>query len=168
MSERPSAASGETLRASSSVWLRLPRWLRPRQVELPGMGRVRLIETTLLLLGALLLLIATTNDLAREVKINKRLIVDTRMWRSYTGHDYANLTTEEQIFGETVHRDVVCGNTSPGPPQTRTQLCLAIGGPVIDGRRTIEGGWYLPAYAEDERAERYGCFGTVTEGLCPR
>jgi hypothetical protein len=132
------------------------------------MSRVRLIETTLLALAGVLLATATINDLAREVRINKRLIVDTRLWREYTGHDYANLTTEETIFGETGHRDVVCGNTSPGAPQTRTQLCLAIGGPVADGRRTVLGGWYLPAYAEDERAERYGCFGKATEGLCGR
>ena len=168
MSERPSSAAGGQPPEGSSLWLRLPEWLRPRPVELPGMGRVRLIETTLLLLGGLLLAIATTNDLAREVKINKRLIVDTRMWRDYTGHDYANLTTEQQIFGETVQRDVVCGNTSPGAPQTRTQLCLAIGGPVVAGRRMILGGWYLPAYAEDMRAERYGCFGAATQELCPR
>ena len=150
------------------MWLRLPEWLRPRPVELPGLGRVRLIETTVLLLGALLLAIAVTNDLAREVKINKRLIVDTRMWRSYTGHDYANLTTEQTIFGETGDRDVVCGNTSSGAPETKTQFCLAIGGPVVDGRRTILGGWYVQAYDEDERAERYGCFGAATEGLCAR
>ncbi len=133
MSERPSPRSGEARLGGSSVWLRLPAWLRPGREELPGTGRVRLIETTLLLLGAVLLTIATTNDLAREVKINKRLIVDTRMWRSYTGHDYANLTTEQQIFGETAQRDVVCGNTSPGAPQTRTQLCLAIGARLWTG-----------------------------------
>jgi hypothetical protein len=132
------------------------------------MSRVRLIETTLLVLAGLLLATATINDLSREVKINRRLIVDTRVWRSYTGHDYANLTTEETIFGEAGHRDVVCGNTSPGAPQARTQLCLAIGGPVVKGRRMVIGGWYLPPYAEDERAERYGCFGAATEGLCAR
>ncbi len=32
----------------------------------------------------------------------------------------------------------------------------------------ILGGWYLPPYAEDERAERYGCFGSATKALCPR
>jgi hypothetical protein len=132
------------------------------------MSRVRLIETTLLVLGALLLATATINDLAREVKINKRLIVDEHVWRAYTGHDYANLTTQQTIFGERSQKDVVCGNTSPGAPQTRTQLCLAIWGPVVDGRRAIHGGWYVPAYAEDERKERYGCFGADVEGLCAR
>jgi hypothetical protein len=130
------------------------------------MSRVRLIETTVLLLAGLLLALATVNDLRREVKTNKRLIADTRTWRAYTGHDYANLTTEETIFGERSERDVVCGNTSPGAPQTRTQLCLAIWGPVHDGRREIHGGWYLRAYAEDRRVNRYGCFGSGAEGLC--
>ena len=37
--------------------------------------------------------------------------------------------------------------------RTRTQLCLGSGGPSVDGRRTVHGGWYLPAKAED-RARR--------------
>ena len=44
MSERPSSAAGGQPPEGSSLWLRLPEWLRPRPVELPGMGRVRLIE----------------------------------------------------------------------------------------------------------------------------
>ena len=42
-------------------------------------------------------------------------------------------------------------------------------GPIVDGKRRIQGGWYLPPKAEDERALRYGCFGEeeVLE-KCPR
>ena len=35
-------------------------------------------------------------------------------------------------------------------------------GPVIDGRRAVHGGWYLPPKVEDAPAYRYGCFGTAT------
>jgi hypothetical protein len=167
MSDPPAPAPAEPP-GLSPAWLRLPRRLQPRPVELPGLGRVRLIETTLLLLGAVLLATATVNDLSREVKINDRLIVDTRMWRTYTRHDYANLSTGLNVFGEAVQRDVVCGNTSPGAPLSRTQLCLAIGGPVVDGRREILGGWYLPPNSEDKRAERYACFGAGAQGMCER
>ena len=62
---------------------------------------------------------------------------------------------------------MVCGNTSPGTPKSRTQLCLAIWGPVVAGRRTVHGGWYLPAKAEDLRAYRYACFGLGVAGSVP-
>jgi hypothetical protein len=131
---------------------RLPGWLRPRAVELPGSGRMRLVETTLLVLAAILLTTATVNDLVRQ----------------NTGHDYHNLSVDQMLLGENSQREVICGNTSPGAPKERTQLCLAIWGPVRDGRRVVHGGWYLPAKVEDVRADRYACFGPASEGLCPR
>src|ERR1039458_915356 len=105
---------------------RLPRWLRPRAVELPGSGRTRLIETTLLVLAGLLLAIATVNDVGRQVNVNHRLIADEHTWRSYTGHDYHTLSVDQKLLGEASRKEVVCGNTSPGGPKERTQLCLAI------------------------------------------
>jgi hypothetical protein len=147
---------------------RLPGWLRPRAVELPGSGRMRLVETTLLVLAAILLTTATVNDLVRQNHVNQRLIADLRTWRSYTGHDYHNLSVDQMLLGENSQREVICGNTSPGAPKERTQLCLAIWGPVRDGRRVVHGGWYLPAKVEDVRADRYACFGPASEGLCPR
>jgi hypothetical protein len=150
-----------------SAWGRLPSWLRPRSSERSGSGRTRLVETTLLVLASLLLAIATVNDVVRQTHVNRRLIADLRTWRTYTGQDYHNLSISQQLLGETSGREVVCGNTSPGAPKSRTQLCLAIWGPVVDGRRTVHGGWYLPAKAEDLRADRYACFGPASQGVCP-
>ncbi len=147
---------------------RLPGWLRPRAVELPGSGRTRLIETTLLVLVGILLAVATLNDVARQAGVNHRLIADLRTWREYTGHGYHNLSIEQELLGKSTQREVVCGNTSPGAPKARTQLCLAIWGPVVAGRRAVHGGWYLPPKSEDVRAARYACFGPASQGKCPR
>lgn len=132
------------------------------------MSRVRLVETTLLVLFGVLLAVATVNDVVRQTGVNDRLIADLKTWRHYTGHDYHNLSISQELLGVSSQREVVCGNTSPGAPKARTQLCLAIWGPVVDGRRTVHGGWYLPPESEDARAERYGCFGPASEGKCPR
>jgi hypothetical protein len=133
------------------------------------MSRVRLIETTVLILAGLLLAVATVNDVARQTHINHRLIDDLRTWRTRTAHDYHNLTIEQTVFGEQSTTDVVCGNTTPGAPKTRIQLCLVVGGPVVrDGRRTVLGGWYLPANTEEDlRRSRYGCFGAIADAGCP-
>jgi hypothetical protein len=163
-----SSAGEATLAAGEERWQRLPPWLRPRTVELKGGGNLRLIETTLLVLVGLLLAIATVNDLARQTRINHRLMADVRTWQHYTGHDYHNISVDQELLGENSQREVLCGNTAPGPPQARTQICLVIWGPVVSGRRTVHGGWYLPAFVEDVRAERYGCFGSAAQGLCQR
>ncbi len=132
------------------------------------MSRVRLIETTVLVLAGLLLAVATVNDVVRQTHVNHRLIDDLRTWRAYTRHDYHNLSIEQTVFGETSTTDVVCGNTVPGAPKARVQICLVVGGSVIDGRRAVRGGWYLPAYAsEDLPGVRYGCFGAAGAGMCP-
>jgi hypothetical protein len=147
---------------------RLPAWLRPRDVEARGSGQMRLVETTLLLLAGLLLAIATVNDVVLRTHTNHRLIADLRTWRAYTGHDYKNLSAEQDQRNYTTN-DVVCGNTSPGPPKERVQLCLQMTGPVIHGRRAAWGGWYLPPKAEDLRRYRYACFGTTKQQrACPR
>jgi hypothetical protein len=125
------------------------------------MSRGRLIETTLLILVGLLLTVATVNDLVEQTHVNHRLIADLRTWREYTGHDYKNVSTEQDLKGHST-KDVVCGNTTPGPPKERVQLCLQLTGPVIDGRRAAHGGWYLPPKVEDVAAFRYGCFGSAT------
>jgi hypothetical protein len=147
-------------------WDRLPAWLRPRDVEPVGTGRGRLVEVTLLLLVGLLLAIATVNDVVKQTHVNHRLIADLRTWREYTGHDYRNLSTEQDFYGHTT-RDVVCGNTTPGGPKERVQLCLRMTGPVIRGQRTAGGGWYLPPKVDDVPASRYGCFGEAKSAeLC--
>ncbi|MGO9322217.1 MAG: hypothetical protein ACLQBY_15645 [Solirubrobacteraceae bacterium] len=156
------------LPAGEQRWQRLPPWLRPRAVELKGTGRLWLIETTLLVLVGVMLATATVNDLAREAGINHRLIADLKAWRHYTGHDYHNISIDREALGAGSQREVLCGNTSPGPPKGRTQICLAVWGPVVNGRRTVHGGWYLPPNVEDVPHDRYGCFGPAGQGRCPR
>jgi hypothetical protein len=153
-------------------WERLPERLRPRTHERASgrnPGDMWLIETTLLVLVGLLLAIATVNDVARQRSVNGRLIADLRTWRHYTGHDYRNVEADQELLGVSSQKEVVCGNTSPGAPQATTQICLMVWGPVVNGTRTIHGGWYLPAKVEDDvPGERYGCFGPAAQGLCPR
>lgn len=147
----------------------LPDALRPREREDTGNGTMRLIETTLLVLAGVLLLIATVNDLSRQVGVNHRLNADTATWRAYTGHDYRNLDISQELLGASSGREVVCGNSAPGAPRSRTQVCLMIGGPTVSGRRQVQGGWLIPPGSEDQKPTRYACFGAaVQESLCPR
>jgi hypothetical protein len=144
-----------------------PAWLHPRTVELPG-RRLWLIETAVLVLVGAVLAVATVNDLGREVDINHRLIADLRTWRHYTDHDYLNIAIDQETLGLGSGREVLCGNTSAGPPGAKTQICLAIWGPVVNGLRAVHGGWYLAPYHPDIPANRYGCFGDAGRGRCPR
>ena len=116
------------------------------------------VETVVLLLVGLLLAIATVNDVVLNTHNNHRLVADLRTWRHYTGHNYKNVSTEEDIRNYTT-TDIVCGNTTPGPPKERVQLCLQVTGPTVNGLRTARGGWYLPPQTDNLRTYRYGCFG---------
>ena len=146
----------------------LAQRLRPRESEEPGRGQTRLVETTLLVLVAVFLATATVNDLVRQTHVNHRLVADLRTWRQYTGHDYKNVSLEQDLNGHTT-RDIACGNVSPGAPKARTQLCILLTGPVREGRRAAHGGFYLPPKVDDVRRYRYGCYGSArTAGLCPR
>ena len=130
--------------------------------------RLRLLESIVLVAAALLLGVATVNDVVRQTHINHRLVADLRTWRAYTGHDYRRLSASQDFRHHTT-REIVCGNTSPGPPKARVQLCLLITGPVSRGRRTVSGGWYLPPHRENLTGYRYACFGhAVAERTCPR
>lgn len=148
---------------------RLPPSLRPLEHERKGSGRLWRVETVALLLVGLLLAIASVNDVVLGTHTNHRLVADLRTWRAYTGHDYKNVSTEQDIYHHTT-TDVVCGNTVPGPPKERVQICLQMTGPVVRGHRAARGGWYLPANTEkNPRRSRYGCFGTAkAQGACPR
>jgi hypothetical protein len=151
---------------SSGHWERLPEWIRPLTHERRGRGELRLIETTVLVLVGVLLCVASVNDLVRQVHVNHRLIADLRTWRSYTGHDYRNISIEQDVKTYST-RDVLCGNTTPGAPGVRTQICLILNGPVRDGRRAVNGGYYLAPYRLDAKANRYGCFAeAATQQLC--
>jgi hypothetical protein len=149
-------------------WQRLPPGLRPRDAELPGSGSLWLVETLVLLLAGLVLAVATVNDVVLSTHTNHRLVADLRTWRHYTGHNYKNVSTEQDVRRYTT-TDVVCGNTAPGPPKERIQLCLQVSGPTVNGLRKARGGWYLPPKAEDLHRYRYGCFGPPKQrGECPR
>jgi hypothetical protein len=151
-------------------WEWLPPRLRPReqQADEPR-GPLWRAQNAILLLAFVLLATATVNDVVRQSHINERLVADLRSWRAYTHHDYKNVSVDQQTMGVTTKRDVVCGNTEPGPPSAKTQICLVVTGPTVSGRRTVSGGWYLPPYTTDDVFSiRYGCFGSVTMGRCPR
>jgi hypothetical protein len=149
-------------------WERLPDRLRPL-AEATGRQRLtnqRLIETTLLVLIGILLAVATVNDVVRQTHTNHRLVVDLHTWRTVTGHDFHNLTVEQDQTGHT-HREVVCGNTTPGPPGKRSQVCLVMTGHTVRSLREARGGYYLPPESIDLRRYRYGCFGSATPAkLC--
>ncbi len=154
---------------SETGWNWLPEPLRAREHEPVGSGQLRLVESTLLVLVAILLAVATVYDVGRQVKVNDRLNADLRTWRAYTGHAYHNLAIDQELLGSASKREVVCGNTAPGPPKAKTQICLEIWGSLAGGKRVVHGGWYLTPRSEDERGTRYGCFGdAVAEGICPR
>ena len=137
--------------ASGSFEQRLQRLsprLRPRAAEAPGSGHQWRIETIVLALVFVLLAVASVNDVVLGTHTNHRLVADLRTWRSYTGHNYKNISTEEDVHGFTT-TDVVCGNTTPGPPKERTQLCLQLTGPV--DRRAPRGARRLVPAAEGRR-----------------
>ncbi len=167
-SDAETAISREAPAPAAEGWQWLPQALRPLNSEVPGSGRLWRFETTVLLLVGVLFAIAIVNDVVLGTHTNHRLVADLRTWRSYTGHDYKNVSTEQDIDHHTT-TDVVCGNTVPGPPKERVQICLQMTGPVIHGQRRARGGWYLPPKAEDLRHYRYGCFGTTkAQGACPQ
>ncbi len=147
----------------------LPRALAPRASERPGSGRLRLVETTLLVLVGLLLATATVYDTVRQSHINERLVADVRTWRAYTGIDSSKISLNQELLGARSEHDVVCAATSasPGAASSQPQLCLAVWGPVRGGRRTVHGGWRLPPAVEDLRRYRHGCFGEGARGMCP-
>src|ERR1700719_4158055 len=91
-------------------WERLPAWMRPRDREQRGAGSLRLAETTIMILFALLLAVATINDVVRQTHVNNRLNADQHTWRTITGHSYHNLSVEQDIKGYST-REIVCGNT---------------------------------------------------------
>jgi hypothetical protein len=159
MSEPPTAAKRE-------AWGWLPEWARPLERERRGLGSLRLAETTILILLGIFLAVATVNDVVQQAHVNHRLKADLLTWRTVTGHDYVNLATEQDVKTYST-RDIVCGNVSPGAPGERAQVCLMLTGAVVSGKRSVSGGYYLPPYKADLRANRYKCFGLAAEtDLC--
>ncbi|HWX87106.1 MAG TPA: hypothetical protein VNX67_02925 [Solirubrobacteraceae bacterium] len=145
---------------------RLPEWVRPRVQERRGLGSLRLAETTILILLGVLLAVATVNDVVQQTHVNHRIVADDLTWRAATGHNYHEITTEQDVKTHTT-RDVVCGNVSPGGPKEHAQVCLVLVGSTRNGLREVSGGYYLPPQSIDVRRNRYACFGTPAEtGQC--
>jgi hypothetical protein len=144
----------------------MPEWARPREDERQGLGSLRLAETTILILLGVFLALATVNDVIQQTHVNHRIVADDATWRTATGHNYHEITTEQDVKTHTT-RDVVCGNVSPGGPKERAQVCLVLVGPVRGGLREVGGGYYLPPQTIDIVRNRYACFGAPSEtGLC--
>jgi len=165
-----SAQAGTEEARPRGDWDWLPPDLQPlEQRASEPRGHLWRAETLVLLAVFVLLATATVNDLVRQAHINQRLVADLATWRAYTHHNYKNVGVDQETYGPATHRDVVCGNTEPGPPSVKTQICLVVTGPTVSGRRTVSGGWYEPPYTTDDVFSiRYGCFGSVTMGRCPR
>ena len=122
----------------------------------------------MLVIVGVILAVATVNDVGRQVQNNHRLIADLRTWRQYTGHDYRNISIDSETLGLDSEREILCGNTTPGPPGERTQICLAIWGPTVNGVRTVHAGWYLPPRVEDLRAQSLRLLRIGPTGMCAR
>jgi hypothetical protein len=129
-------------------------------------GELRRIESTLLVLAFLLLAVATVNDVVLSTHTGGRITADLRAWRTLTGHDYHNISVQQDLQTHTTH-DILCGNVAPGPPGALPQICLIMTGPIVHGTRASHGGFYLPPYTPDKRAYRYACFGSAArDRLC--
>ncbi len=81
--------------------------------------------------------------MVQQTHVNHRLVADLHTWRLATGHDYHNLSVEQDVKAHTT-RDTVCGNVSPGGPKERTQVCLVLVGPGSREAGQVSGGYYLP------------------------
>jgi hypothetical protein len=152
----------------ASRWERLPEPLRPREHERRGRGDLRRVESTLLVLAFLLLAVAVVNDVVLDTHTAKRLTADLRTWRTLTARSYHNISVQQDLEHHTT-RDILCGNTAPGPPGALPQICLVMTGPIVHGMRASHGGFYLLPYTPDKRIDRYACFGSAAgENLCGR
>ena len=178
---QPTAPSGPPGAAGSdgsstgraSLGERLRDLLGPRTEERRGRGELRLLESAVLVLVGLVLLVATVNDVHRQVHIGNRLSADLESWRALTGVAFHNPFIEQDIKHYST-RDVVCADLTIGKPEGKPQACLIFTGPVRAGRRQARGGFYLVAKGTDihepvlDRPQyRYACFGSaVSEHLC--
>jgi hypothetical protein len=155
----------ESAASHPSIFSRLPPWARPLDRERGG-GRLRRVELATLALAAVLLVVATVNDVVLQTHTNHRLVKDLATWRAATGLHYKNLGVERDAVRFTT-KDTICGNVATGPPDERAQVCLTMVGRVIRGHRYVTGGYYLLPVVLDEAANRYSCFGeAASEHLC--
>lgn len=142
------------------------QWLAVRPDGEDSRGRLRRVETIVLLLIALVFAVATAYDLTRQVRIDDRLHADLVSWAAVTGEPYRSAFVELDAKHYTT-RDVVCGNAGPASVESRVAECLILRGPVHAGRRAVTGGYYVVEIGRarrrviDTSRYRYGCFGAA-------
>jgi hypothetical protein len=138
----------------------LPPFLGPRpQSQADPAGRdLRAIETVIIVLLGLLLAAASVDDVAHQVRLNKRTSADRVTWRAYAHANIKHLDVRTLEHGTT---DFVCRSTTTvaADAAAEIRLCLMVGGPTVDNKRTVDGGYYIPVRAPDRYTYRYGCFG---------
>ncbi|HEX2702317.1 MAG TPA: hypothetical protein VHM72_02660 [Solirubrobacteraceae bacterium] len=145
---------------------RLPAWLAPRAEDSPK-RRLWRVETIALIIVGLVLAVAAINDVFYSVHASARLVADQNTWRHYTHRDYFNVSAGPLVVG--MSEDLSCANATPAPPGERTQICILLDGPVVNGLRSVVGGWRLPARTGDFPAARYDCYGAgAAKALCPK
>jgi hypothetical protein len=159
---------------ASTRKLRLPAWAAPRaQADGgdPAGHLVRWVETAAAIAIGLVLAVAVVHDVARQVRINKRVSADKQTWLAYAvprsipyaQSQYKRLGVRLLERGTT---DFVCQPTAlTHVLAVREQrLCLMVSGPVrSSGTRTIDGGYYVLPSREDRYANRYRCFGLMAQ-----
>jgi hypothetical protein len=151
-------------------WLsRLPAWLRPvdREDETARPARRRhRIEAVALAVLAAVICVATVYDLTREVKVDDRLTADIETWRHVTGIPDEEVAVEQDLASYSTV-DTACASVHESKKLVRSRICVMMDGPIIDNRRHVMGGFYLPPYLPLGPNDRYGCFGSpVSEHFC--
>ncbi len=156
--------------APASDWTSpLPRWARPGPQDPtgdPASYITRTLETAFAILIGIVLAVAVVHDVKRQVDINQRVAADKRSWYAFAVAHHQPLAVQQHtrvgvrllLRGST---DFPCQPTGLTRAVARGQhrLCLMIAGPIVNGYRTVQGGYYIAASHEDRYINRYGCFG---------
>jgi hypothetical protein len=150
-------------------WLsRLPAWLRPADSEDQArpVGRRRRIEAIVLLVVAALICVATVYDLTREVKVDDRLTADIETWRQVMRIPDEEVAVEQDLVSYSTV-DTACASLLESKKVVRSRVCVMMDGPIVENKRHVMGGFYLPPYLPLGPNDRYGCFGSpVSEHFC--
>ena len=88
------------------------------------------IETAILIVAAIVLLVVSINDTARQTLINKRLKIDLVTWSHFTRLNTKEPAIEQNVFGLTSNIEVVCGDTEYGDPESSVRQCAPLRRPT--------------------------------------
>jgi len=151
--------SATTADTPGNRWSRLPRWAQPRpEAHGDPAGRdLRGIETALLIILGLVLAVAVVHDVVLQVRLNTRESADRTTWRAYE-HRYVKVLDVRTLEHGTI--DFVClPSLTKTAAEREIRPCLMISGPIVNGHRTVDGGYFIPPKRADRYQYRYGCFG---------